>query len=263
MKKNTFYTALPGILSLALICACQTAPGKNGSARFISFSEKKSIPLTDAEEPAMMQEFNLLDLEDGDPDSALFRSLVYGGQTVKQYAAEREGLYRTEYLEAKNGFGEGDDYGESMNWYHKETVSLITESPRIRVFSKTGESYTGGAHGMREQHYFVIDRLAGRQISPAFIIKNGAEEELTALINDALRSRAALGSGTALTEGGFFEETVEITENFFLDKAGMSFHWDQYEIAPYSMGPIEVRIPWKKLSALLSAEGEAIYRDLR
>ncbi|MDR1446442.1 MAG: RsiV family protein [Treponema sp.] len=263
MKKNIFYTVLPGILSLALICACQTAPGKNGKARFITFSETKSIPLTDAGEPAMMQEFNLLDLEDEDPDSALFRSLVYGGQTVEQYAAAKEGLYRTEYFEAKSGFGEGDDYGESMNWYHNETVSLVTESPRIRVFSKTGESYTGGAHGIREQRYFVIDRPAGRQIDTAFIIKNGAEGELTALINDALRFRADLGPGAALTEGGFFEETVEITENFFLDKAGMSFHWDQYEIAPYSMGPVEVCIPWKKLTTLLSAEGEAVRRDLR
>ncbi|MDR2608157.1 MAG: DUF3298 and DUF4163 domain-containing protein [Treponema sp.] len=263
MKKNIFYTVLPGVLSLALICACQTAPGKNGGARFITFSEKKSIPLTGSGEPAMMQEFNLLDLEDGDPDSALFRSLVYGGQTAKQYAAERGELYRTEYLEAKNSFRNGDEYGQSMNWYHSETVSLITESPRIRVFSKTGESFTGGAHGMREQRYFVIDRLSGRQIDTAFIIKNGAEGELTALINEALRSRMDPGSGTTLKDGGFFEETVEITENFFLDRAGMSFHWDQYEIAPYSMGPIEVSIPWKQLSALLSAEGEAIRRDLR
>ncbi|MDR1176552.1 MAG: DUF3298 and DUF4163 domain-containing protein [Treponema sp.] len=263
MKKNIFYTVLPGVLSLAVICACQTAPGKNGSARFITFSEKKSIPLTDAGEPAMTQEFNLLDLEDGDPDSALFRSLVYGGQTAKQYAAEREKLHRTEYLEVESGFREENDYGESMNWYHSETVSLVTESPRILVFSKTGESYAGGAHGMQERYYFVIDRLAGRRIDTAFIIKNGAEGELTALINDALRSRADLGSGTALTEGGFYEETVEITENFFPDKAGMNFHWDQYEIAPYSMGPIEVCIPWKKLTALLSAEGEAVRRDLR
>ncbi|MDR1655136.1 MAG: RsiV family protein [Treponema sp.] len=261
--KNIFYTILPGVLSLALICACQSAPGKNGGARFITFSEKKIIPLTDAGEPAMTQEFNLLDLEDEDPGSALFRSLVYGGQTAEQYAAERERLYRAEYLEAKSGFREGDDYGESMNWYHTETVRLETESPRIRVFSKTGESYTGGAHGMREQRYLVIDRSAGRQIDTVFIIKNGAEGELTALINDALRSRADLGPGTPLTEGGFFEESVEITENFFLDRDGMGFHWDQYEIAPYFMGPIEVLVPWEKLTALLSAEGEAIRRDLR
>jgi hypothetical protein len=150
-----------------------------------------------------------------------------------------------------------------MNWYHTETVSLKTESPRIRVFSKFGESYTGGAHGARKQRYFVIDRSAGRQIDTAFIIKNGAEGELTALINDALRSRADLGPGEPLTEGGFFEERVEITENFFLDETGMGFHWDQYEIAPYSMGPIEVLIPWKKLTILLSAEGEAIRRDLQ
>jgi hypothetical protein len=150
-----------------------------------------------------------------------------------------------------------------MNWSHTETVSLKTESPRIRVFSKTRESYTGGAHGTREQRYFVIDRPAARQINTAFIIKSGAEGELTALINDALRSQAKIGPGAALTEGDFFEERAEITENFFLDKAGMGFHWDQYEIAPYSMGPIEVSIPWKKLIPLLSAEGEAIHRDLR
>ncbi|MDR2304970.1 MAG: RsiV family protein [Treponema sp.] len=263
MKKNILYTILPGVLSLALICACQSAPGEDSRARFITFSEKKSIPLTGAGKPSMEQEFNLLSLEDEDPDSVLFRSLVYGGKTAEQYAAEREEIYRTEYLEVKSGFKEGDDYGESMNWYHTETVSLKTESPRVRVFSKTSESYTGGAHGNREQRYFVIDRPAGRQIDTAFIIKNGAEGELTALINDALRSRADLGPGTALTEGGFFEESVEITENFFLDKDGVGFHWDQYEITPYFMGPIEVRIPWKKLTGLLSAEGKAIRRDLR
>jgi hypothetical protein len=263
MKKNILYTILPGVLCLALICSCQSASGENGERRFITFSERKSVPLTQAERPAMELEFSLLDLEDEDPGSALFRSLVYEGLTAKQYAAKREEFYRAEYLEAGNGFTEGEDYGESMNWYFAETVSLETESPRVRVFSKAGESYSGGAHGMRTMTYFVIDRSTGRQIDTAFIIKNGAEGELGALINDTLRSQWDIGPGEPLMEGGFFEESVEITENFFPDRAGMVFYWDTYEISPYAMGPIEAVIPWEKLGGLLSAEGEAVRRDFQ
>lgn len=40
----------------------------------------------------------------------------------------------------------------------------------------------------------------------------------------------------------------------FVVSAGIVFHWDAYEIAPYSMGPIDVTVPASELETVLSAD---------
>jgi hypothetical protein len=66
-----------------------------------------------------------------------------------------------------------------------------------------------------------------------------------------LRTLTGIGETAHLQEGGFFENTITIPENFFIVPGGLGFHWDPYEIAPYAMGPIEITIPFEKLQNVL------------
>jgi hypothetical protein len=113
------------------------------------------------------------------------------------------------------------------------------------VISRTTESFLGGAHGALEKQYLVIDPVSAKALTLEDFL---GEDELAGLqsrVTAALAASAGLKPGTPLSEGGFFTDEPEFTGNFFVTKKGLGFHWDQYEIAPYSQGPIEVILPWQ------------------
>ena len=43
----------------------------------------------------------------------------------------------------------------------------------------------------------------------------------------------------------FIGEKPEITENFYLDKDGIHFIYQPYEIAPFATGAVDVLVPGK------------------
>jgi hypothetical protein len=75
--------------------------------------------------------------------------------------------------------------------------------------------------------------------------------ELRRMLESELRDHFEIAPGTPLSEGGLFTELPELTENCFLTTEGLVFHWDPYEIAPYSFGPVEVIIPYDELEEIL------------
>ena len=42
------------------------------------------------------------------------------------------------------------------------------------------------------------------------------------------------------------------TENFFLDSDGITFHYNIYDIAPYVMGAIQIKLPYDAVRHLLN-----------
>ena len=47
------------------------------------------------------------------------------------------------------------------------------------------------------------------------------------------------------------EEGLTLPDNLGVVEDGLVFHWDAYEIAPYSMGPIDVALPYEDLEAII------------
>ena len=100
---------------------------------------------------------------------------------------------------------------------------------------------------MRETQYLVIDTVRARRLTLDDVINPGARSDLQRRLEAALRARAEGGTGTPLSQSGYFEDFAPPPENFTFSPKGITFHWDPYEIAPYSEGPIEVTLPYKEL----------------
>jgi hypothetical protein len=144
---------------------------------------------------------------------------------------------------------------------YSENYEVTVSTPNLTVFSWYREYYSGGAHGMQEKTWYVIDKQAGEVIKRSDVFKPGSEGSLLELIESALRERDHLENYEALSSGIYFEDTVEITDNYFFSKKGMGFHWDPYEIAPYSEGIIEIILPYSDLRSLLNQKGLALAEE--
>ena len=54
---------------------------------------------------------------------------------------------------------------------------------------------------------------------------------------------------------GFFTiEDIVPNDNFWLSAEGINYSYNQYEIAPYSMGVIDVTVPYSELKNILLPE---------
>jgi hypothetical protein len=247
MKYHLFYF-VPFLL-FTLFFSCQSSP-RNVSAsgaEFPSYEVKETIDVPE-NHGKLLVSFMLLAIPDHTGLSALLGEILYEGMDPRQYANRLIASLE----EQAAGINRADD-ASGQEWEYTEKFSVLKETsdPDILVISRVRDYYLGGANGMHEKQYFPVSRSRAARILPGEFVRPAKSGELIVLIEEALRGYAGLKPGVPLTEGGFFENRLEkAPDNFYPARDGLVFAWNFYEIAPRSMGPIEVTIPWEKLRPL-------------
>jgi hypothetical protein len=251
------------ILSMALFsCAGES---KRSSPEEMSLVQRNSYPqvtinsvtllFPDIGEKSPQMELSLSLLDPG--ENTLLQDLLYGGLSPMEYADGLIQDYKDFYLEL-TAQGEVPELPSAvLDWTYEETHDFHTYS-RLQVIDRLKEYYTGGAHGMQEKDYFVLDLNEKKQFHLADLFLEGTKGVLKTHIEDALRVYSELKPGAPLSSGYYFEDSVEPSENFFLNPQGIGFHWDPYEIAPYVVGPVEVIIPYGDMEDLFSPRGKLL-----
>ena len=167
------------------------------------------------------------------PDSELYKDRVFEEQ--------RDNYRRAAIRSAQTG----DTYSESDNWRYSETIGIERAHDRGIVVGRSIESYTGGAHPISAKHYYVLDMDEHIQLRVDDFFENFQEDpQLRDYIYEELRRYSRLEIAQSLSEGIFFSDEPELSFNFFITDEGFGLHWDQYQIAPYSQGAIEIVLPW-------------------
>jgi hypothetical protein len=218
------------------------------------------------------------DAPDTSPKLDISLSLLESPKADRQFILDAlyEGLDTDEYGE-KRLYGYDKMYGEmrfvaeripdmstmALNWFYKETFTYNGGNSRLAVISRDWEYYTGGAHGMRNRDYYVFSLEEKRRLSLGDILLDEAKPALDNLVEAALRKQMEIPDWIPLSEQGFFEDSPNKLEDFFLSPQGLGFQWDPYEIAPYSMGIIEVIIPYDSLQNVLSPLGLSAVKDFQ
>lgn len=157
----------------------------------------------------------------------------------QDYFASNEDIYRT-----------APDAG-ALNWLLMKSVRIISNDQGYLSFSVYNYAYTGGAHGLETEDFFVVNLQTGHLVSLEDIFKPGFDEALTILLNKKLIKMKGLTPNQKLTDAGFFVDEIKITDNFYRTPTGIGFYYATYDIAPYVNGPTEIFLSYKELSTLL------------
>ncbi|MDR2746080.1 MAG: RsiV family protein [Treponema sp.] len=247
---------------------------KTGNAAFAVYSEELRIPLWNELPPALTVKTSpilTIKLECTDfaaspaeiPEQ-VFNSVLYRGLNVRDYARELVRVQTIEYQEmgeeARNN--PAIINSASLNWEYSEYMETPVAGPRLLVISRDRAFYKGGAHPNSDRTYFVFDREAARQIRLSDIIRKESEPALKQVVNRELRAGKNLGPGDSLKNGSFFVDEAELPEDFFLSPQGLGFHWNPYEIAPYSEGHVETLVSSGDIRAFLSPGGQRLTGEL-
>jgi hypothetical protein len=189
---------------------------------------------------------------------------LYDGLKLEEYADKRLVGYDKMYGEMRFVVERIPDMSTlTLNWYYNEAFAYNAGNAKLAVISREWEYYTGGAHGMRNKDYYVFSLGDKRRLALNDIIRDEARPDLDNLVEAALRKLMEIPDWIPLSEQGFFDNSPQKLDDFFLTPRGMGFQWDPYEIAPYSMGIIEIVIPYSELHGMLTASGLGLIKDIR
>lgn len=275
MKKQ-YVSLLTIILSISILLfsRCDRMNKNTGALVFDSIQVNKTAHLFgDTAKPACNLEINftypIKSSDDLLKDSlnAYFIAACFGDkyiglqpdEAVNQYVQSYISEYRQdlEPMYAEDEKDKEKDKSTIGSWYsyYKSiygNVQLYEKS--LLVYVVNYQEYTGGAHGMHLDSFLNIDLSTMRPLRLDDLFVGDYNEALTDLIWNQLMVDNEVTTHEALEDLGY-GSTGEITptENFYLDHDGINFHYNVYEIAPYSMGTSTVTIPFEMMAHLLGS----------
>lgn len=175
----------------------------------------------------------------------------YTEKYVDDYRKDLEPIYRKDEKDK-----EDDASMEAWYSYYKGIESRVQlYIKNLLVYRMDYNEYTGGAHGIYMSSFLNLDlrTLAPIRLDDLFV--NGYEEPLTDLLWNQLMADNKVATRQELEDMGYATTgTLEPTENFYLDRDGITFYYNVYDITPYVMGPVKITLPYQMMQHLLISD---------
>lgn len=275
MKKQKLYI----VASLLLVGICVTSCfNKDNKINFdkLDLNERVYLfPVNDTTMPYanVKVEFNYPKRFKSKEDLARLRQIFIGTfyndesydslspkEALSQYLVD----YTEEYREIGDQYNEDkrnleDDNQPSWYWYElQKSNEILFQDENILSYSVQHADYTGGAHGSLNLLYYTIDLNELTTITQENIFKPNFYKFLTTKIIERLMIKFNVDTPEKLHSEGIFDiNDIAPNDNFWINDEGVHYIYNQYEIAPYVMGPIEVTIPYEDIKSIIIPESIA------
>jgi len=171
-------------------------------------------------------------------------------QILEYRSAEQENIAAQKGFEIDND----DDSDELSTYAYTSKTDSVFNGSGLFCFSTVIYGYRGGAHGLETKKYTCVNLGNGTIISVQDIFVEDYEEPLTAIISKKIAKINQLNSPKELEENGYFVSDIKPNDNFYVNRQGVVFLYNPYEIAAYVVGKTEVFIPYKEIASLLLPE---------
>ncbi|MDR2233864.1 MAG: RsiV family protein [Tannerella sp.] len=174
------------------------------------------------------------------------------GEAIERY----KNAYLTEYKKLEREFSR-DPAEKSAYWYNyyeSTNNEIIFNELNLISYCVTLNCYTGGAHGSNGYNNRIIDLKSGNKLEEKDIFTDNFHDELTSIIVDELVRKFGLENAAQLEDSVPIFNVSEISpnNNLLVDNEGIIYTYNEYEIAPYSVGKIDVLLPFDKIEHLLN-----------
>lgn len=161
--------------------------------------------------------------------------------------------------EAANNFldsyaADKSEFPDIGTYFAEIVVSESYISRQLLCYEMSQYMYTGGAHGYGSTWYLNIDPLTGDDVPSEELFKN--EVEFTAFAESKFIKEMEIPEGESINSTGFwFENDIfYLPETIGFTKDQLIILYNQYEIASYAQGPIDLVIPLEEARPFLNFE---------
>lgn len=220
--------------------------------RTATYSDEQATPLGEGQTDSLLQSVSieypvkgakaevLAKIEDGILNTVFDMEEIPGSveETALRYEDNLKDEYFNEYEGLEGGFG-AKTWEDHVNGYfsgrYKQYLSYMVELYSDR----------GGAHGISTMTPVVFDKKTGEIVPEEAFFADGYREPVAALLQAHLpealegdeEALAAVSDPGLVVPNGLYEVT----------KDGVTWYYQPYVIAPFSVGVISISIPWNEL----------------
>ncbi|HBG40412.1 MAG TPA: hypothetical protein DDW85_03220 [Porphyromonadaceae bacterium] len=269
---SSFFIIL-GVLSFGLLFSCKDKKaGDDFSIEFDTIRVEKRIPLLEQENDTTLP---YSDVSIGfvypkkfrnPEDLARLQQIVKGTffnnqkydslsaeEAVDKYLADYTAEYRVLADDFYTDKTRLEGKTPSWYWYYMNNDNrILFQNDSLLSYAVEYSDYTGGAHGSFHVTYVNIDLNELTTLSEEDLFVPNYFKPLTEKIVRNLMKKYNVTVPDSLISEGFFEvEDIVPNNNFWLSNEGIHYSYNQYEIAPYAMGVIDVTIPYSELKDIL------------
>ena len=224
-------------------------------------SGEGGFPLAEGSEIGLSYDYSIEYIDGGLPrevtekiNAAIVRNLLYDEaedgldvpEACLRWAGNCEAAYRAETEELADGVDA--DAAWMFNWSYSAGGAFTTacKARNWQSYRSTAGEYTGGAHGMYGETYQVFDLGTGETVREADFLDPACTEELAELMTGRILTVLEEADAADALLGNPYPNG-----NFSVDDAGVTWHFNPYEIAPYAMGVLEASLRWEELKPFL------------
>ncbi len=143
-----------------------------------------------------------------------------------------------------------DNPAYDIPWEVETEGTVLFHSSKLVSFQYSTYSNTGGAHPNSFLTLLVMDKNSGNKLELSDFITD--MPNLKTIAEQYFRNTHGLSATQSLDDAGFFwGQSFVLPENYALTDSGLYFYYNNYEIAPYVVGPTEFTIPYADLEGII------------
>ena len=281
IQRGLFPSVVCGLFSTMMLPGCignGTAGGNEVSVDSIPMDTTVYLDEANTESPKCQIKINFKYLKSVDKNDSLtqvinrvledaFSSAHAGAASPRAFVSSIKESLAGDYLKDVQGSYQTDlkngmKPDEIPNWYNYEyeiNSELQVGKDSIWNYAVTTFQYTGGAHPNTWAQWVNIDAANEKKLDKSEVFAKGTEEDICRLILDKLLAEAnkkletdTLTCVEGLQAVGILLDTdLYVPDNFLLEKEGVTFLYNTYDIAPYYMGRFQLTVPYEEINTYL------------
>ncbi|MGB5435920.1 MAG: DUF3298 domain-containing protein [Maribacter sp.] len=238
---------IPQILFFLLFLGCNEESKLAYEPLTISDTACDSCPKIGVEIPKALDRTKLADTINTALEEELISLLVYDDDIEASTVSEAIQSFKNGYTELKKLYPD-----ETTGWEAKITGSVSYEDKDILTITLNSYLFTGGAHGYTTRRFLNFDKRKGTEIENWELFKD--RERFEHFAETKFRIQEAIPLGDPINSTGFMfeEDTFYLPENIGYTEGGLVLLYNQYEVASYADGAIEVVLPYTEVKGYLA-----------
>ena len=149
----------------------------------------------------------------------------------------------------------GENFASWYNYYENISTEIIFNRGHIISYTTKFENYTGGAHGAHQYTNYVISLETGNWIKEGDIFIDNFKEPISKLLIDKIVEINRVDNVSGLIEVGYFGiEEIQPNDNILINEQGITYTFNEYEIAAYAIGTTKVLLTFDEIALYLKKE---------
>lgn len=270
------------LLLVRMLTGCQSEgkESEENAIRFDSLAVEKTYPIeAQTEEPPQervlrirftypIEYANLAVLEA--VQQLFVKSMLgdaYVGMPVKEAMNKYTADYKTQIKKEVSDFEQDTEEHSSTNLedegmsasdhpespeYELITDSILYNQNNLLCYSVYREYSTGMPTVSRSYTYWVVDLKTGKRVTENDIFNEDYRDDLAKIIVDAIAVANNVDKVADLENIGFYNvNEIYPNRNFYVDDIGITYTFNENDIATNALGATTVRIPYEMIRHLL------------